>query len=250
MTRASGGSGQAAAISAIVGTACYPHRMRWKAFAAVVTAGIAGAALAGAGLARGWWRMNHPDLSRFPVWGVDVSHHQGGDRLAIRRARAAGSFRLPQGDRRRRLHRSELPGELGRGERRGPARRRLSLLHFLPAGARSGRALPSRPATGSRRCPRRSTSSSAATAGRSPRTVRWRKIWPSGSRRSWTSPGASRHLRHPRGLRPLPPPVEIPTPYLDPRRLEGAPPSPGRPLGALAVRRPRSRSRHKHVRGP
>jgi len=33
--------------------------------------------LGGLGLARGWWRLNHPDVSRFPVWGVDVSHHQG-----------------------------------------------------------------------------------------------------------------------------------------------------------------------------
>jgi len=29
------------------------------------------------GLSRGWWRMNHPSAARFPVWGIDVSHHQG-----------------------------------------------------------------------------------------------------------------------------------------------------------------------------
>lgn len=33
--------------------------------------------LGGLGLQRGWWRLTHPDPSRFPVWGVDVSHHQG-----------------------------------------------------------------------------------------------------------------------------------------------------------------------------
>jgi Glycosyl hydrolases family 25 len=45
--------------------------------AALAAAGIAVAGLAAVGLARGWWRMNHPDPSRFPVWGVDVSRHQG-----------------------------------------------------------------------------------------------------------------------------------------------------------------------------
>lgn len=33
--------------------------------------------LGGLGLERGWWRMNYPDPARFPVWGIDVSHHQG-----------------------------------------------------------------------------------------------------------------------------------------------------------------------------
>jgi lysozyme len=33
--------------------------------------------VSGFGLTRGWWRVNHPDPSEFPVWGVDVSHHQG-----------------------------------------------------------------------------------------------------------------------------------------------------------------------------
>lgn len=33
--------------------------------------------LAGLGLQRGWWRLTHPDRLRFPVWGLDVSHHQG-----------------------------------------------------------------------------------------------------------------------------------------------------------------------------
>jgi len=31
----------------------------------------------GLGLGRGWWRMNHPSPARYPVRGVDVSHHQG-----------------------------------------------------------------------------------------------------------------------------------------------------------------------------
>src|SRR5689334_22820411 len=33
--------------------------------------------LGGLGLSRGWWRMNYPDPERFPVRGIDVSHHQG-----------------------------------------------------------------------------------------------------------------------------------------------------------------------------
>ena len=34
--------------------------------------------MAGAGLvALGWWRDSSPALERFPVWGLDVSHHQG-----------------------------------------------------------------------------------------------------------------------------------------------------------------------------
>jgi lysozyme len=33
--------------------------------------------LGGLGLSRGWWRPNYPDPARFPVWGIDVSHHQG-----------------------------------------------------------------------------------------------------------------------------------------------------------------------------
>ena len=45
---------------------------------AAVALGVAAAlGLGGLGLQRGWWRLNHPDDSRFPVWGIDVSHHQG-----------------------------------------------------------------------------------------------------------------------------------------------------------------------------
>ena len=39
--------------------------------------GCAVAAAAVFGLDRGYWRLNHPDPARFPIWGVDVSHHQG-----------------------------------------------------------------------------------------------------------------------------------------------------------------------------
>lgn len=39
--------------------------------------GCAGAAAAVFGLERGCWRLNHPDPARFPLRGIDVSHHQG-----------------------------------------------------------------------------------------------------------------------------------------------------------------------------
>src|SRR5450631_271120 len=51
--------------------------MRWRVIAAVTVSAVAAVGLFGAGLARGWWRMNHPNPARFPVWGVDVSRHQG-----------------------------------------------------------------------------------------------------------------------------------------------------------------------------
>jgi lysozyme len=57
--------------------ACYQEEVRWKVIAALAVGGIAAAAVAGAGLERGWWRLNHPSPSRFPVWGIDVSRHQG-----------------------------------------------------------------------------------------------------------------------------------------------------------------------------
>lgn len=43
----------------------------------LVAGGIGVAVIVAFGLSRGYWRMNHPSPSRFPVWGVDVSHHQG-----------------------------------------------------------------------------------------------------------------------------------------------------------------------------
>jgi lysozyme len=51
--------------------------MRWRVIGGLGAGALVAAAIFGAGLARGWWRMNHPDPSRFPFWGVDVSHHQG-----------------------------------------------------------------------------------------------------------------------------------------------------------------------------
>ena len=33
--------------------------------------------LAAVGFQRGWYRLNHPDQARYPVWGIDVSRHQG-----------------------------------------------------------------------------------------------------------------------------------------------------------------------------
>jgi len=49
--------------------------MRMKAIA--LGFAIMAAMVAAFGLERGWWRLNHPDPDRFPVWGLDVSHHQG-----------------------------------------------------------------------------------------------------------------------------------------------------------------------------
>src|SRR5262245_44920741 len=36
-----------------------------------------GVALAALGHAQGWLRVNDPDRARYPLWGIDVSHHQG-----------------------------------------------------------------------------------------------------------------------------------------------------------------------------
>lgn len=52
--------------------------MKWLAALAVVLAFVAGALTAGyQTYLLGWWRMNYPSLERFPVQGIDVSHHQG-----------------------------------------------------------------------------------------------------------------------------------------------------------------------------
>ena len=51
--------------------------MRWRVIAAIAAGPLMAFGLFGAGLARGWWRMNHPSPARFAVWGVDVSWHQG-----------------------------------------------------------------------------------------------------------------------------------------------------------------------------
>jgi lysozyme len=50
-------------------------RWRWRLSLPVLLA-IA-AALAWSGLKLGWIRFNYPSLARYPVQGVDVSHHQG-----------------------------------------------------------------------------------------------------------------------------------------------------------------------------
>ncbi|HXU07100.1 MAG TPA: GH25 family lysozyme [Polyangia bacterium] len=51
--------------------------MRTRLIAALAATGMFAAVAFAVGLARGWWRMNHPSPARFPLWGVDVSHHQG-----------------------------------------------------------------------------------------------------------------------------------------------------------------------------
>ncbi len=48
-----------------------------KTVALVALVGCAGVVAAVFGLDKGCWRLNHPDPARFPIWGVDVSHHQG-----------------------------------------------------------------------------------------------------------------------------------------------------------------------------
>jgi len=66
-------------------------RMRSRVIAGVVVGAFVAAAVFGAGLTRGWWRMNHPSPARFPVWGVDVSRHQGDiDWTAVERAPQIG----------------------------------------------------------------------------------------------------------------------------------------------------------------
>ncbi len=54
-------------------------RNAWRRPLVVVAAATAiiATSVAGLGLLRGWWRFNHPDPTRFRVWGIDVSHHQG-----------------------------------------------------------------------------------------------------------------------------------------------------------------------------
>src|SRR5437868_5468775 len=53
------------------------RRRMLSIIAAAAIATLLVAAMAAVGLERGWWRVAHPDPRRFPVWGVDVSHHQG-----------------------------------------------------------------------------------------------------------------------------------------------------------------------------
>ena len=55
-----------------------PRRETFKLFSVISIPVLAiGGVLIWMGLEQGWWRLNHPDLDRYPVWGVDVSHHQG-----------------------------------------------------------------------------------------------------------------------------------------------------------------------------
>ena len=52
-------------------------RMPWKVLAALAVGAIGGAALTALLLYRGVIRFNYPSSDRYPVEGVDVSHHQG-----------------------------------------------------------------------------------------------------------------------------------------------------------------------------
>jgi|CXWL01.1.fsa_nt_gi lysozyme len=77
-------------------------RLAWKLALAAVASG-AGAALAYVLVDRGFVYLNHPDRARYPVRGVDVSHHQGtidwprlagaGVRFAYIKASEGASFR-------------------------------------------------------------------------------------------------------------------------------------------------------------
>jgi lysozyme len=51
-------------------------RRIWIALLLLAACGGA-AGLAALGLAEGWWRPANPDRARYPLWGIDVSHHQG-----------------------------------------------------------------------------------------------------------------------------------------------------------------------------
>jgi lysozyme len=50
-------------------------RWRWRLAVPILAAIVL--ALAWTALQRGWIRLNYPSYARFPVQGVDVSHHQG-----------------------------------------------------------------------------------------------------------------------------------------------------------------------------
>jgi lysozyme len=52
-------------------------RIPWKVLAALVVGGIAGGGLTALLLYRGVIRFNYPSSDRYPIEGVDVSHHQG-----------------------------------------------------------------------------------------------------------------------------------------------------------------------------
>ena len=66
--------------------------MSWKTWSACALLGVVLLALCVAALYAGWIRFNHPSFERYPVQGVDVSHHQGPidwTRLERRRAQFA-----------------------------------------------------------------------------------------------------------------------------------------------------------------
>jgi lysozyme len=69
-----------------------PTAKAWIALALAAAAAAGALALGVAGLYRGWWSWNHPDRDRFPVWGIDVSRHQG--RIDWGRVAAGGAIRF------------------------------------------------------------------------------------------------------------------------------------------------------------
>jgi lysozyme len=92
-----------------------PTRKTFVLLAALATIALA-VAVGALGFSHGLWAWNHPDRARYPVWGLDVSHHQGRIvwelvakdgrlRFAYLKATEGADFKDPQFERNWRLAR-------------------------------------------------------------------------------------------------------------------------------------------------
>jgi len=144
------------------------------------------------GLGRGWWRMNHPSPARYPVWGVDVSHHQGEiDWAAVAKVQQIGFAYVKATEGGDWID----PRFTANWQAARRAGLRVGGYHFFtfcrPALEQARHfldVLPKEPT----RCPPRWTSSSAETAPRARQTVRSRRRCRSGWRRSRARLAANR----------------------------------------------------------